>query len=100
MPRELKQLVETPDLQQKYTAAFLAESKLRTVWAFFFCGFLLSLCEVGFSFIRAHSEGLFAKGPATQLDMALNAEARVSRFPFALAGDLCSHEYQSSCATV
>ena len=33
------------------------------------------MSEVGFSFIRAHSAGLFEKGPATLKDMELNVEA-------------------------
>ena len=72
MPRQLKLLADEPGLPGKLAAAFAKEEKLKTVGhSFCFCFFFqpdIVHPKVGFNFVRAHSEGLFGKGPATLKD--------------------------------
>ena len=84
MPRVLKQLKEQPDLVDKYVAAFAGEPALKQALAKFFLVLLdkffvipAGTCnlQVGFSFVRSHSSGLFEKSNATIRGVELNPEA-------------------------
>lgn len=82
MGRQLKQLQVNPDLAEQYAAAFALEPELKE--AGFFLAALLTadkirkqfLVQVGFTFVKAHSEHLFEpKIDATLKDVQSNPEA-------------------------
>ena len=78
MVRLLKQLSNQPHLVDDYAEAFSREQCLSQACEDIMFLRAFTLAQVGFSFSRPHSSGLFGKAEATIQDCALNCNVGTS----------------------